>query len=63
MCATGLSIKTKKAQAHTNGVCNYAHFMKNRGKALSRDEILQDVWGMSIQATSKIVDVTSEDSF
>lgn len=33
------------------------YFMKNKGKALSRDEILQDVWGSEYTGDLKIVDV------
>lgn len=33
------------------------YFMKNTGKALSRDEILQDVWGSDYTGDLKIVDV------
>lgn len=33
------------------------YFMKNKGKALSRDEILKDVWGSEYTGDLKIVDV------
>lgn len=33
------------------------YFMKNKGKALSRDEILQNVWGSEYTGDLKIVDV------